>query len=68
MKQKKSWEITEAFWEKAAPLPPGKERDPGKQYRRKTLGAIFSCPAYRHLCGSFFVFFVPRHGGGEVHL
>ena len=38
MKQKKSWEITDAFWETAEPLVPKKERDNSKEYRRKPGG------------------------------
>jgi transposase len=38
MKQKKSWEITDAFWEAAEPLIPKKERDNAKQYKRKPGG------------------------------
>ena len=38
MKQEKSWEITDAFWEAAQPLIPRKERDPDKKYRRKPGG------------------------------
>jgi transposase len=38
MKQKHSWEITDSFWEKAEPLLPRKERNPGKLYRRKPGG------------------------------
>jgi hypothetical protein len=33
MKQKKSWKITDEFWEKAKPLLPGKERNLDKEYR-----------------------------------
>ena len=38
MKQKKSWEITDEFWEAAAPLIPKKERDGNKRYKRKPGG------------------------------
>jgi transposase len=38
MKQKKSGEITDAFWEQAAPLLPRKERNLNKQYQRKPGG------------------------------
>ena len=53
MKQKHSWEITDAFWEAAQPLIPKRERDNNKTYQRKpgggrtpmeprkVLGAIF---------------------------
>ena len=38
MRQKKSWEITDAFWEAAEPLIPRKERNSNKEYRRKPGG------------------------------
>jgi transposase len=38
MKQKNSWEITDAFWEKAEPLLPRKTRDQSKEYQRKPEG------------------------------
>jgi len=38
MKQKHSWEITDAFWEAAQPLIPRRERDSNKTYRRKPGG------------------------------
>jgi hypothetical protein len=38
MKQKKSGEITDVFWEKVAPLLPRNERNPNKNYQRNTGG------------------------------
>ena len=38
MKQKHSWEITDALWEAARPLIPQRERDSTKTYRRKPGG------------------------------
>ena len=38
MKQKRSWEITDAFWEAAQPLIPQRERDSSKTYQRKPGG------------------------------
>jgi transposase len=38
MKQKHTWEITDAFWEKVEPLLPRNERDQNKDYRRKPAG------------------------------
>jgi transposase len=38
MRQIKSWEITDEFWEAAAPLIPRKERDSNKVYQRKPGG------------------------------
>ena len=34
MRQKRSWEITDAFWEAAKPLIPQKARDRNKEYQR----------------------------------
>ena len=36
MKRIKTWEISDAFWEIAAPLVPQKQRDSNKVYKRKT--------------------------------
>ena len=33
-----SWEVSDAFWEKVAPLVPAPERDPSKIYKRKPGG------------------------------
>jgi len=33
-----SWEVSDAFWEKVAPLVPSPERDPNKTYKRKPGG------------------------------
>ena len=33
-----SWEVSDAFWEKVAPLVPAPERDPNKGYQRKPGG------------------------------
>jgi hypothetical protein len=38
MKHKKSGEIPDAFGEKAAPVLPGKEGKPNKNYQRKPEG------------------------------
>jgi transposase len=38
MKQMKSWEITDEFWKIAEPLIPRRERDPNKDYKRKSGG------------------------------
>ena len=38
MRQKKSWEITDEFWEAAKPLIPPPERDSEKTYKRKPGG------------------------------
>lgn len=33
-----SWEVSDAFWKKVAPLIPAPRRDPNKSYKRKTGG------------------------------
>ena len=38
MRQKRSWEITDAFWEAAEPLIPEKARDRNKAYQRNPGG------------------------------
>jgi transposase len=38
MKQEHSWEITDAFWTVADPLPPRKDRDARRKYQRKPGG------------------------------
>jgi len=38
MRQNKSWEITDEFWEAAKPLIPLRERDSNKVYKRKSGG------------------------------
>jgi transposase len=38
MKQKRSWEITDAFWEAAKPLIPKKQRESEHGYQRKPGG------------------------------
>jgi transposase len=35
MRQKQSWEITDAFWDIAQPLIPIKQRNPKQEYKRK---------------------------------
>ncbi|MDR2797773.1 MAG: transposase [Treponema sp.] len=55
MKQKKSWEISDAFWEKAAPLLPGKERNPNKQYQRKPGGGRPPLDSRKTLEAIFYV-------------
>jgi transposase len=55
MKQKNSWEITDAFWEKAAPLLPRKERNPNKNYRRKPGGGRSPLDPRKTLEAIFYV-------------
>lgn len=33
-----SWEVSDSFWERAEPLIPSVEREPGKEYKRKSGG------------------------------
>ena len=55
MKQKNSWEITDAFWEAAKPLIPKKERDTAKKYRRKPGGGRPPIEPRKVLEAIFFV-------------
>jgi transposase len=55
MKQKRSWEITDAFWEEAEPLIPRKERNPYKEYQRKPGGGRPPMPPRKALAAIFFV-------------
>ncbi len=38
MAKAQSWEVSDTFWEKVSPLVPSPERDPNKNYRRKSGG------------------------------
>jgi len=55
MKQQKSWEITDAFWEAAQPLIPKKERDGSREYRRKPGGGRPPMQPRRVLEAIFYV-------------
>ena len=55
MKQKKSWEITDAFWEAVKPLIPKKERDSNKEYQRKPGGGRPPMEQRKVLEAIFFV-------------
>jgi transposase len=55
MKQKKSWVITDEFWEAAEPLIPRKERDPNKKYQRKSGGGRPPMEARKVLEAIFYV-------------
>ena len=55
MKQKKSWEITDAFWEAAEPLIPKKERDSKKVYKRKPGGGRPPMSARKVLQAIFYI-------------
>jgi len=55
MRQKKSWEITDSFWEVAQPLIPYKERDSNKQYKRRSGGGRPPIEPRRALEAIFYV-------------
>ena len=55
MKQHKSWEITDAFWEAAQPLIPQRERDANKAYQRKPGGGRPAMDKRRVLQAIFYV-------------
>jgi transposase len=55
MKQKHSWEITDAFWEKAEPLVPRKKRDNSTEYQRKPGGGRRAMEPRRVLEAIFYV-------------
>ena len=38
MARTQSWEVSDSFWERVEPLIPKPERDPKKEYKRKTGG------------------------------
>jgi transposase len=59
MKQQKSWEITDAFWEAAGPLIPRRERNLNKEYQRKPGGGRPPMEPRKVLEA---VFYVPRTG------
>ena len=59
MKQKHSWEITDAFWKAAQPLIPQRERDGNKTYLRKPGGGRTPIEPRKVLEA---VFYVPRTG------
>jgi transposase len=55
MKQEKSWEITDDFWEAAPVLIPEKQRDPEKEYKRKPGGGRSPLESRKVLEAIFFV-------------
>jgi transposase len=50
-----SWEVSEAFWEKVAPLIPLTERNPNKSYKRKAGGGRKPTPPRRIFEGILYV-------------
>jgi len=55
MRQKKSWELTDSFWEVAQPLIPYKERDSNKEYKRRPGGGRPPIEPRRTLKAIFYV-------------
>ncbi len=55
MKQEKSWEITEEFWEEVKHLIPNKQRDPNKEYKRKPGGGRHAMESRKVLEAIFYV-------------
>jgi transposase len=50
-----SWEVSDSFWEKVAPLIPPPERDPIKVYRRKPGGGKKPMPPRKIFEGILYV-------------
>jgi transposase len=55
MKQEKSWEITETFWEAVKGLIPKAEREEGKEYKRAPGGGRKPMDPKRVLEAIFYV-------------
>jgi transposase len=55
MKQRHSWEITDAFWEAARPLLPKRGREAAREYRRKPGGGRPAMDLRRVLEAIFYV-------------
>jgi len=55
MQQKKSWEITDEFWNEVKSLIPEKERDPNKVYKRAPGGGRHPLEPRKVLQGIFYV-------------
>ena len=55
MRQKRSWEITDEFWEAAKPLIPPPERDSEKTYKRKPGGGRPPMDMRKALEGMFHI-------------
>ena len=57
MPKVQSWEVSDSFWERVDPLIPSVEREPGKEYKRKSGGGwkpmpprqIFAAIAFRKI-------------------
>ena len=55
MEKVKSWEVSDAFWERVEPLIPRQERDPSKLYQRKAGGGRKPLPPKQIFEGIVFV-------------
>jgi transposase len=55
MKQKRSWEITDALWEIAQPLIPVRQRNTEQQYKRKPGGGRPPMEPRKVLAAIFYV-------------
>jgi transposase len=51
----RSWEVSEAFWARVEPFLPRRERDPRRDYRRKTGGGRKPLPLRRVFEGIVYV-------------
>ena len=49
------WEVSDEFWEKVGPLIPQPQRDPNKQYRRRSGGGRKPLPARQVFAGIVYV-------------
>jgi transposase len=50
-----SWEVSEAFWQKVAPLIPKPQRDPNREYQRKVGGGRKPLPVRQVFAGIVYV-------------
>jgi len=55
MRKASSWEVSDALWERVAPLVPTPQRDPKKRYRRKPGGGRKPLPYRRVFEGIVYV-------------
>jgi len=55
MSKIKSWEVSDSFWSVVEPLIPPPERDPNKEYKRKSGGGRKPIPSRKIFEGIMFV-------------
>lgn len=55
MSQIQSWEVSDALWERVAPLVPRRTRDPNKSYKRKAGGGRKPLDPRRVFAGIIYV-------------